>query len=65
MEYGTDPLHRSHSFPEWSSSEPEDATFGATLIEGKTPKANFFKQDLSGKNVFMIFDRIWDEAIHQ
>ena len=61
MEYGTDPLHRSHSFPEWSSSEPEDATFGATLIEGKTPKANFFKQDLSGKNVFMIFDRIWDE----
>ena len=58
MEYGTDPLHRSHSFPEWSSSEPEDVTFGATLIEGKTSKANFFKQDLAGKNVLMIFDRI-------
>jgi hypothetical protein len=55
MEHGTDALHRSHSFSDWSSFEPEDVMFGAELIEGKT------QQDLSGKNDFMIFQRFWDE----
>ena len=55
MEYGTDPLHRSHSFPEWSSSEPEDATFGATLIEGKTPKR---------ASEFLQTRPIWKECLY-
>ena len=58
MEHGTDPLHRSRSFSEWSSFEPEVLEFGA-LKEGKFLQSNFFKQDLSGKNVFIVFDRIW------
>ena len=29
--------------------------------EGKFPQANFFTRALSGKNVFIVFDRIWDE----
>jgi hypothetical protein len=57
-EYGTNPFHRSHYFAEWSSFEPEDAKFGAKLIDGKTQQANFFKEDLLGKNVFMALHRI-------
>ena len=57
MEHGTDVLHRSHSFSDWSSFEAEDVMFGAKLIEGKTQQA----KHLSGKSVFMIFHRFWDE----
>jgi hypothetical protein len=60
-EYGTDPLHRTRLISEWSSFEQEDAKFGAQVLEGKTNEAKLFKQDLSGKNVLMIFHRIWDE----
>jgi len=37
--------------------EAEDVMFGAKLIEGKTQQA----KHLSGKSVFMIFHRFWDE----